>query len=74
MMSILSQLFSIIFYCGIFEPVHGGEVKDGPNTIDRRFLFQLMSTVQLPVAKSDDKHIFTHTGTCTSDVSLASEF
>ena len=33
-----------------------------------------MSTVQLPGEKDYDTQMFMHTGTCTSDVSLAREF
>ena len=42
LLSILSQSYNIIIYCGLSEPVHGREVFDVFNTIYKRFLFQLM--------------------------------
>ena len=44
-MSVLSQHHSIIFYQGISAPGHGKEVVDGLNSIDKRYMYQLMSTV-----------------------------
>ena len=51
-MSVLSQCKSIIFYWVISAPGHGKEVVDGPNTISKRCMYQLMSNVQLPVSKT----------------------
>ena len=39
LMSILSQTFYFIIECGIGSPVHGREVVDSLNAIDKRFLF-----------------------------------
>ena len=50
----LSQAFSVIIDCGISAPVHVRDLVYGINDIDRIFLFQLMSTMQLPGAKSYD--------------------
>ena len=46
LMSVLSQRHSIIFDRGISAPGHGKEVVDGINTIDKRYMYQLKSTVQ----------------------------
>ena len=51
LMSVLSQRHSIIFDRGISAPVQGKEVVDGLNSIDKRYMYQLMSTVQLPGSK-----------------------
>ena len=50
-MSVLSQIHSITFDWGIIAP---GNVKDGVdvlNAIDKRYMYQSMSTVQLPGSK-----------------------
>ena len=46
-MSVLSQRHSIIFDRGISAPGHGKEVVDVINAIEKRYMYQLMSTVQL---------------------------
>ena len=48
LMSVLSQRHSIIMDRGISAPVHVKEVVDGLNSIDKHFMYKLMSTVQLP--------------------------
>ena len=55
LMSVLSQRHSIIFYRGISAPGHGKEVVDGLNAIDKRYIYQLMSTVQLTGSKISEK-------------------
>ena len=47
LMSVLSQRHSIIFDWGISAPVHGKEVVDGLNDINKSFMYKLMSTVKL---------------------------
>ena len=74
LMSMLSQDFYGIIERGIIASVHGREVVDGLNTLDKRFIFQLMSTVQLPGEKRYYTQMVMHTGTHTYDVSLAREF
>ena len=44
-------------------PGHGKEVVDGLNAIDKRFVYQLMSNVQLRGSKIFDSHIIMHS--CT---------
>ena len=48
LMSVMSQTYSIIIGRGISAPGHGKEVVDGLNAIDNRYIYQLMSKVQLP--------------------------
>ena len=47
-MSVISQTYSLIIDCGISAPGHGKEVDDGLNAVDKRYIYQLMSKVQLP--------------------------
>ena len=61
----------VIIDRGISAPGYGRKVLYGLNAIEKRFLFQLMSTVQLPGVKGYDTQMVMHTGTCTSDVSLS---
>ena len=73
-MSVLSQRHSIIFNRGISSPGNGKEVVEGPNFIDKLYMYQLMSTVQLPGSKTFDSNILMHSCTPKKDVSLAKEF
>ena len=56
-MSVMSQCYSVIIYRGISAPGHGKEVLDGLNYVDKRCIYQFMSTVQLPVAIRFDSQI-----------------
>ena len=47
-MSVLPQSYSIIIDQGISATGHDKEVLDGIHAIEKRFMYQLMSTVQLP--------------------------
>ena len=69
----MSQCYSIIVDWGISAPTHGKEVVDGLNDVDKRYIYQLMSNVQLPVSVRFDSQIKMHTGTKKEDVSLAKE-
>ena len=69
-MSVLSQRHSIIFDRGISAPGHGKEVVDGINAIDKRYIYQLMSNVQLPGSKIFDSQILMHSCKSKKDVSL----
>ena len=73
-MSVLYQRPSIIFYWGISSNGHRKEVVDSLNDIYKRYMYQLMSTVQLTVSKTFEKHILMHYCTPKKDVSLAKEF
>ena len=72
-MSVMSQCYSIIIDRGISAPGHGKEVVDGLNAVDKRYIYQLMSNVQLPGSVRFDSQIKIHTGTENKDVSLAQE-
>ena len=48
LLSILSPLFNIIIDRGISDPGHGNEVVDGLNSIDKRPIFHLINTLQMP--------------------------
>ena len=61
-MSVMSQCYSVIIYRGISDPGHGKEVVDGINAVDKRYIYQLMSTVQLPGSKIFDSQMKMHTG------------
>ena len=74
LISVLSQRHSIIFYRGISAPGHGKEVVGGLNSIDKRHMYQLMSTVKLRRSKIFEKKIRMHSCTQKKDVSLAKEF
>ena len=74
LMSMLSQAFFVIIDYGISVPGHGIELVDGINDIYKRFLFQSISTFQLPGKKGYDTRMIMQTGTHTPGVSLSSEF
>ena len=63
LVSVMSQCYSIIMDLGISEPVHGREVVDGLNAVDKRYIYRLMSTAQLPGSKIFDSQMKIHTGT-----------
>ena len=48
LMSVMSHTFSTMIDRGISAPGHGKEVVDGLNDVDKRYIYQLMSKVQLP--------------------------
>ena len=62
-MSVMSQTYSIIIDCGISAPGHGKEVVDVLNDVDKCYIYQLMSKVQLPGTVRFDSQIKMHTGT-----------
>ena len=53
---------------------HGKEVVDGLNDVDMRYLYQFMSTVQLPGSNRCDSQMENHTDNQKYDVSLSREF
>ena len=63
LMSVISQCYSIIIDQGISAPGHGKEVIDGINDVDKRYIYQLMSKVQLPGSFIFYSRIKMHTGT-----------
>ena len=70
----MSQTYSIIIDRGISAPGNGKEVVDGLNAVDKRYIYQFMSKVQLSGSVRFDSQIKIHTGTENKDVSLAKEF
>ena len=70
----MSQCYSFIIDCGISAPVHVKVVVDGINAIGKRYIYQLMSNVQLLGSKIFDSQILIHFCTHKNDVSLAKEF
>ena len=62
-MSVISQNYSLIIDRVISAPGHGKEVVDGLNDFDKRYIYQLMSKVQLPGSIRFDSQIKTNTGT-----------
>ena len=69
-MSVLSQRHSIIFDRGISAPGHGKEVVHGINAIEKRYIYKLMSNVQLPGSKTFYSQIIMHSCTHKKDASL----
>ena len=63
LMSVLSQFYSIIMDRGISTTGHGKKVVYVLIAIDKRYMYQLMSTVQLPGSIRFDSQIQMHTGT-----------
>ena len=71
LISMLSQDFYVIIERGISAPGYGRQLADVLNATVKRFLLQLISTVQLPGAKSYDTQMVIHIGTRKFDVRLA---
>ena len=72
-MSVMSQCYSIVIDRGISEPGHGKEVVYGINDVDKRYIYQLMSTVQLTGSNIFDSKMQIHTGNQKYDVILVKE-
>ena len=68
------QCFSVIIDKGISAPGHGKEVVDGINDVDKCYIYQLMSNVQLPGSKRFDPQMQMETDNQKNYVSLANEF
>ena len=73
-MSVMSQCYSIVIDQRISAPGHGKEVIDGLNDVDKHYIYQLISTVKLPVSNRFYSQMQIHTGNQKYDVSLAKEF
>ena len=71
LMSVISQTYSLIIDWGISAPGHGKEVVDGLNDVDKLYIYQLVSKVQLPGSIRFDSQIKIHTGTEKKYVILA---
>ena len=67
----MSQCYSIIIDLEISAPGYIKEVIDGLNAVDKRYIYQLMSTFQIPGWNILDSHIQMHTGNQRDYVNLA---
>ena len=67
----MSQCYSIIIGPGISATGHGKEVVDGLNAVDKRYIYQLMYTVQLPGSNRFDSQMKIYTGNQKDNVNLA---
>ena len=74
LMLVLSQRHPVKIYWCISAPEHGNDVIDGINAIDKRYIYQLMSNVQLPVSITFDLQIIIYSYTNKNDVSLDEEW
>ena len=72
-MSVLYQFNSIIIDRGISAHGHCKEVIGGLKSIDRRYMYQIISNFQHPGSKTFDSNILMHYCTQKNDVSLAKE-
>ena len=68
------QCYSIIIDRGISAPKHGKKVLDGLNDVDKLYIYQLMSTFQLPESNRFDSQMQIHTVNQNYDTSLAQLF
>ena len=72
-MSVFFQCHSIIIDQDISAPVNVKEVVYGCNYIGKRYIYELMSNVQLPGSRTFDSQILMHSCTPKNDVGLAKE-
>ena len=63
LISVMSQCYSIIIDRRILAPGHDKEVVNGLDYVDKRYIYQLISTVQLPGSVRFDSQNKMHTGT-----------
>ena len=56
---------------GISAPGHGKEVVYGLNNVDKSYIYQFMSTVQLPGSNRFDSQMQINTGNQKYDVNLS---
>ena len=73
-MSVLSQSHSIIFDRVIIASRHVKEVVGGLNSIDKRYMYQLMSNVQLPGSITFDSQVLMNSCTPKNDFSMDKQF
>ena len=70
----MSQCYSIIIHLGISAPENSKEFVDGLNAVDKRYIYQLMSTFQLTGLIRFYSQIQMNHINQKYDVSLAKEF
>ena len=57
LMSVMSRFYYIIIDRGISAPGHDKEVVDGLNAVYKLYIYQLISTVQIPGSKIFDSQM-----------------
>ena len=62
LVSVMLQCYSVITDWGISAPVHGKDVVDGINVVDKSNIYQLISNVQLPGPNRFDSHMQMNNG------------
>ena len=62
-MPVMSNCYQVIVDCGISAPGYDKEVVDGINAIEKRYIYQLMSNIQLTGSKSFDSQALMHSST-----------
>ena len=70
LMSVMLQCYSFIIDRGISVPGNGKEVIGGIDVIDKRYIYQLVSNVQLTGSKTFDSRVLMHSITQNNDVSM----
>ena len=70
----MSQCYPIIIDNGLSAPGNCKEVVDVLNSVDKHYIYQFISTVQLPGSNRFYSQIQMHTGNQKYDVILAKEF
>ena len=69
-MSVMSKCYSVITDRGISAPVYDKELVGGINDIDKSYIYQFMSNIQLTRSKTFDSQIIMNYSTQNNDVSL----
>ena len=67
----MSQCSSVMIDSSISAPGHSKEILYGLNDVDKRYIYQLVSNVQLPGTNRFDSQIQIHTGNQNNDATLA---
>ena len=67
---IVFQCHSVIIDQGISPPGNDKEMVNGINIVEKCYMYQLMSNVQLPVSRKFDSQILMYSCTTKNDVSL----
>ena len=71
LMLVMYKCYSIIIDQRVSASGNGKELVDGLNAVAKRYIYQLMSTIQLPGSNRFDSQMQMHTGNQKNDVSLA---
>ena len=66
----LSHTYNISIYCGVGSPGHVKYVVYCLKATNKRFIFVLITTFQLPGTATNDSHMGMHTSMSTTYISL----